>query len=197
MQALSRAHRIGQTKKVLCFKLMTRPSVEERIVQIGRKKLALDNVVVKQLDAEDLENKDVESILRHGAAALFSDEEGEKDIRYDSASIDLLLDRSQIENTKGSPDKSTESQFGFTRVWANNEEKLEDSLELSEHESPPDLNLWERIIREREREASKEAATHAVALGRGKRTRMVLILLDLYLLINFRLINWVRWLITI
>ena len=39
MQALSRAYRIGQTKKVLVFRLVTRDSVEERIVQIGYRKL--------------------------------------------------------------------------------------------------------------------------------------------------------------
>src|ERR1700749_4289840 len=68
IQAVSRAHRIGQTKKVLCFQLMTRSSAEEKIVQMGRKKMALDHVVVEQLDAEDLEQQDVESILKHGAA---------------------------------------------------------------------------------------------------------------------------------
>jgi chromodomain-helicase-DNA-binding protein 4 len=173
IQAISRAHRIGQTKKVLCFQLMTRRSAEEKIVQIGRKKMALDHIVVDQLDAEDLEDKDVESILRHGAAALFNDDENDKDIRYDDASVELLLDRSQIENTKSGTDQSAESSFSFARVWANKEEKLEDSLESSEEETPPDPSLWEKIIKERERAAAEEAAARAVAFGRGKRARAV------------------------
>jgi chromodomain-helicase-DNA-binding protein 4 len=176
IQALSRAHRIGQTKKVLCFQLMTRGSVEEMIVQIGRKKMALDHIVVEQLDAEDLEDKDVESILRHGAADLFNDEKGEKDISYDNASVELLLDRSQMENSKNSSHRSAQPQFGFARVWANNEDKLKDSLETSQEESPPDRTFWEKIIKERERVAAKEAAAKTVALGRGKRARMVTIL---------------------
>src|SRR5579871_4711540 len=93
IQALSRAHRIGQKKKVLCFQLMTRNSVEEKIMQIGRKKMALDHVVVERLDTEDLEEKDVASILRHGAVGLFTDNNGEE-IKYDNASIEKLLDRS-------------------------------------------------------------------------------------------------------
>lgn len=36
IQALSRAHRIGQEKKVLVFQLTTRNSVEEKIMQIGK-----------------------------------------------------------------------------------------------------------------------------------------------------------------
>ncbi|KAL3960720.1 hypothetical protein ACCO45_005837 [Purpureocillium lilacinum] len=38
IQALSRAHRIGQKQKVLCFQLMTKDTVEERIMQVGRKR---------------------------------------------------------------------------------------------------------------------------------------------------------------
>ena len=99
IQAVSRAHRIGQKKKVLCFQLMTRASAEEKMIQMGRKKMALDHVVVEQLDADDIEEKDMASILRHGAAELFQDGD-EHDIHYDDESIDKLLDRSQIENTK-------------------------------------------------------------------------------------------------
>jgi SNF2 family DNA or RNA helicase len=40
IQALSRAHRIGQKKKVLCMQFMTKSSVEEKIMQIGRKKMS-------------------------------------------------------------------------------------------------------------------------------------------------------------
>jgi len=174
IQALSRAHRIGQTKKVLCFQLMTRDSAEEKIVQIGHKKMALDHVVVEHLDTEDLEEKDVASILRHGTTGLFTDNNGEEEIKYDSASIDKLLDRSQIENTKISEDNSVESQFSFARVWANDQAILEDSLNVSEEEQAPDSTVWDEIIKAREMAAAMEAAAHAEAFGRGRRTRMVM-----------------------
>src|ERR1700753_442713 len=74
IQALSRAHRIGQKKKVLCFQFMTRASAEEKIFQIGRTKMALDHVVVESLDDGDIREKDVESILRFGAAEIFSED---------------------------------------------------------------------------------------------------------------------------
>lgn len=172
IQALSRAHRIGQKKKVLCFQLMTRASAEEKIVQIGRKKMALDHIVVEQMDAEDLEEKDVESVLKHGAAELFKEDGNEQDIRYDSASVDKLLDRSQIENTKTGGDDSAESQFSFARVWANDQGALEDSLKSSEYEEAPDPTVWDKILKDRERAAAAEAAARQEALGRGKRARM-------------------------
>lgn len=172
IQALSRAHRIGQTKKVLCFQLMTRHSAEEKIMQIGRKKMALDHVVVDQLDADDVEERDLEGILRHGAAELFSDSDEQALIRYDEASVSKLLDRTQIENTKTGGDDSAESQFSFARVWANESGALEETLNTTP-EQAPDPSVWDKILKERERAVAAEAAARQQALGRGKRARGV------------------------
>ncbi|KAJ4359716.1 uncharacterized protein N0V89_000272 [Didymosphaeria variabile] len=174
LQAISRAHRIGQKNKVLCFQLMTRTSVEEKIVQMGRKKMALDHVVVEQLGEEEIDDKDVESILKFGAAELFKDDNADHDIRYDDASIDKLLDRSQIENTKTSSDDSAESQFSFARVWANDRGTLQENLDTADDEvAPPDAGVWDKILKERRELAAAEALARAEALGRGKRARMV------------------------
>lgn len=172
IQAISRAHRIGQKKKVLCFQLLTRASVEEKIVQMGRKKMALDHVVVESLDAEDMEDKDVESILKFGAAELFNDDTADHDIRFDDASIEKLLDRSHIENT-ASGDASAESQFSVARVWANDQGALTDTLMTVDEEIvPPDPGVWDKILKERQAAAAEEALRRADALGRGKRARM-------------------------
>jgi chromodomain-helicase-DNA-binding protein 4 len=169
IQAISRAHRIGQRKKVLCFQLMMRNSAEEKIMQIGRKKMALDEVVINQLDEEDVEERDMENILKHGMAELFNDDNPEQSIHYDEASIEKLLDRSQIENTK-SKDTTAESQFGFARIWANDEAALQESLDVSEAElKAPDPTFWEKILKEREAKAAARAAKEE--LGRGKRQR--------------------------
>lgn len=172
IQALSRAHRIGQKKKVLVFQLMTRASAEEKIMQIGKKKMALDHVLIEKMDADDESGLDLESILRHGAEALFeNDDTG--DIHYDSDSVDRLLDRSQAENTQVGDDASAESQFSFARVWANDTSALEDRLGDSDAPTSPSNTLWEKILQERERAAAEEAAAQAQALGRGKRRRNV------------------------
>lgn len=172
IQALSRAHRIGQQNKVLVFQLMTRSSAEEKIMQIGKKKMALDHVLIEAMDKDDDAGMDLESILRHGAAALFGDDT-ENDIVYNEVSVDKLLDRSQIESTKTSDDQSAESQFSFARIWANDratlEEGLEDSGDSGIHTPNPDL--WDKILRERQKAFEEEAARKAEELGRGKRRR--------------------------
>jgi len=172
IQALSRAHRIGQRKKVLCFQLMTRASAEEKIVQIGRKKMALDHVLIEQMDASEDSSIDMESILRYGAAEIL---EGDShDIRYDDASVNKLLDRSQVEDTKTGEDNTAESQFSFARVWANDAASMLDSLNSSDSdEKAPDPTVWERILKDREKVAAEEAAARLQVLGRGKRARQV------------------------
>lgn len=173
IQALSRAHRIGQKKKVLVFQLTTRGTVEEKIMQIGKKKMSLDHVLIDQMDAEEDAGADIESILRFGLDAIFQDDNAEDEIRYDPASVDKLLDRSQMEETLPGKDNSAESQFSFARVWANDkgileEEGLDDDADQT---APANPSTWDAILQEREREAREEAAAKAEYLGRGRRRR--------------------------
>jgi chromodomain-helicase-DNA-binding protein 4 len=176
IQALSRAHRIGQKNKVLCFQLMTKNTVEEKIMQIGRKKMALDHALIETMDHEDEAGNDLESILKHGAEALFADDAQDK-ISYDEASVEKLLERSEIENTDAGDDGSAEAQFSFARVWANNEGTLTTSIdaEASNGTATPDHgweSAWEKILKEREEEHQRELAAQQQVYGRGTRRRV-------------------------
>jgi SNF2 family DNA or RNA helicase len=60
-QAIDRAHRIGQKKKVFTYKFITRNTVEEKILQLQQKKLKLtselivtEESIMKQLTREDI-----------------------------------------------------------------------------------------------------------------------------------------------
>lgn len=172
MQALSRAHRIGQKNTVLVFQLITRATVEERIMQKGKKKLALDHVLIQRME-DDEDEEDLESILRHGADTLFNDDDS-ADVAYTSESIDRLLDRSQAEHAEkiahDTASASTEQpQFSFARVWQNDRGTLEEVTEGED--TPVDTTLWDQILQERERAAAEEAYRKAEGLGRGKRKR--------------------------
>ncbi|XP_038691131.1 protein CHROMATIN REMODELING 4-like isoform X2 [Tripterygium wilfordii] len=69
IQAMNRAHRIGQSNRLLVYRLLVRASVEERILQLARKKLMLDQLFVNKSESQ----KEVEDILRWGTEELFSD----------------------------------------------------------------------------------------------------------------------------
>jgi len=171
IQALSRAHRIGQRKKVLCFQLMTVDSAEEKILQIGRKKLALDHLLIETMDNEEDAPNDVESVLKHGAAALFGEGNRKDAITYDSAAVDKLLDRSMMEETKTNEDKSAESAFAFARIWANDEGALAEDMQ--DAEQTMNVGVWDQILQQRAEEARREAERNTETLGRGGRRRGV------------------------
>ncbi|EHK96142.1 putative Chromatin remodeling factor mit1 [Glarea lozoyensis 74030] len=172
IQAISRAHRIGQKNKVLVFQLMTKDSAEEKIIQIGRKKIAL-GALIETAGAEDDAGVDLESILKHGTKALFDDND-ENDIRYDSASVDKLLDRAQVENTHTDDENSAESQFSMARVWAHDKGALEEEVgDADEDAEAPNFSVWDEILKTREAEAAQEAARNMQDFGRGKRARHV------------------------
>ncbi|KAL7623461.1 hypothetical protein AAE478_007143 [Parahypoxylon ruwenzoriense] len=175
IQAISRAHRIGQREKVLCFQLMTKNTVEEQIMQIGKRKMALDHALIESLDADSDANEDLESILKRGAEELFSDKkDNDKDkITYDPASVDRLLDRSKLENTNAGDDQSAETQFSYARVWANDSGTLTDNVNNTGDESAPsaDASVWENILKLRQEEHERELAAKQQVYGRGARRR--------------------------
>lgn len=77
IQAMNRAHRIGQSNRLLVYRLVVRASVEERILQLAKKKLMLDQLFVNKSESQ----KEVEDIIRWGTEELFgnSDSVDDKD----------------------------------------------------------------------------------------------------------------------
>ena len=69
IQAMNRAHRIGQSNRLLVYRLVVRASVEERILQLAKKKLMLDQLFVNKSETQ----KEVEDILRWGTEELFGE----------------------------------------------------------------------------------------------------------------------------
>ncbi|XP_047330683.1 protein CHROMATIN REMODELING 4 [Impatiens glandulifera] len=68
IQAMNRAHRIGQSNRLLVYRLVVRASVEERILQLAKKKLMLDQLFVNKSGSQ----KEVEDIIRWGTEELFN-----------------------------------------------------------------------------------------------------------------------------
>ncbi|KAA6426343.1 MAG: CHD3-type chromatin-remodeling factor PICKLE-like, partial [Trebouxia sp. A1-2] len=74
LQAQSRAHRLGQLKPVMIYRLVTRLTIEERMMQQTKKKMMLEHLVVHKMNtAADLKQDELDDILRYGAAELFAD----------------------------------------------------------------------------------------------------------------------------
>jgi len=75
LQAMDRAHRIGQTKEVSVFRFCTDGSVEEKVIEKALKKLALDALVIQQgrlqENQKNLNKDELLSMVRYGADKIF------------------------------------------------------------------------------------------------------------------------------
>ncbi|KAI0814754.1 SNF2 family DNA-dependent ATPase [Irpex lacteus] len=70
LQAMDRAHRIGQTKQVYVFRFITEGSVEERMLERAAQKLRLDQLVIQQGRSQVSKAADKDELLEiitHGA----------------------------------------------------------------------------------------------------------------------------------
>ncbi|XP_059536319.1 probable global transcription activator SNF2L1 isoform X8 [Myotis daubentonii] len=96
LQAMDRAHRIGQKKPVRVFRLITDNTVEERIVERAEIKLRLDSIVIQQgrlIDQQSnkLAKEEMLQMIRHGATHVFASKESE----LTDEDITTLLERGE------------------------------------------------------------------------------------------------------
>lgn len=95
LQAMDRAHRIGQKKQVKVFRMITENTVEEKIVERAEIKLRLDKLVIQQgrlVDNKTALNKDeMLNMIRHGANHVFAS----KDSEITDEDIDTILEKGE------------------------------------------------------------------------------------------------------
>ncbi|CAM0883924.1 unnamed protein product [Alopecurus aequalis] len=90
LQAQSRAHRIGQTRPVVVYQLVTKCSVEVKILEKSKQKLAIENML---MNTSNTPSKDeVESVILHGAKTIVDKKKIKAtSIHYDDEAIESLL----------------------------------------------------------------------------------------------------------
>ncbi|CAG2065909.1 unnamed protein product, partial [Timema podura] len=107
LQAQARAHRIGQKNQVNIYRLVTRNSVEEEIVERAKQKMVLDHLVIQRMDttgrtvldkkasstAAPFNKEELNAILKFGAEELFKEEEDGDD--EPTCDIDEILRRAE------------------------------------------------------------------------------------------------------
>eukprot|EP01135_Chromosphaera_perkinsii_P002134 Nk52_evm68s217 gene=Nk52_evmTU68s217 len=95
IQALSRAHRIGQTSKVLVFRLATIGTVEERIMKVAQEKLVLSNAFIDN-PARASSKEELRRMCMGSVNSFFgSSYDNSIDfVNFEERHIEQLLDRS-------------------------------------------------------------------------------------------------------
>ncbi|XP_041797805.1 chromodomain-helicase-DNA-binding protein 4 isoform X1 [Chelmon rostratus] len=183
IQAFSRAHRIGQNRKVMIYRFVTKASVEERITQVAKKKMMLTHLVVRPglgSKTGSMSKQELDDILKFGTEELFKDEVGDGDnkeddssvIHYDDQAIDRLLDRNQdaTDDTELQSMNEYLSSFKVAQYVVKDEDDEEEEVEreVIKQEESVDPDYWEKLLRHHYEQQQEDLARN---LGKGKRTR--------------------------
>ena len=70
LQAMDRAHRIGQKKEVQVFRFCTENTIEEKVIERAYKKLALDALVIQQGRLAEQKGREGGGLNRHFSLKL-------------------------------------------------------------------------------------------------------------------------------
>uniref|UniRef100_A0A8D1Y4H7 DNA helicase n=1 Tax=Sus scrofa TaxID=9823 RepID=A0A8D1Y4H7_PIG len=166
LQAQARAHRIGQKKQVNIYRLVTKGSVEEDILERAKKKMVLDHLVIQRMDttgktvlhtgsapssSTPFNKEELSAILKFGAEELFKEPEGEEQ-EPQEMDIDEILKRAETHENEPGPLTVGDELLSQFKV-ANFSNMDEDDIELE-----PERNSknWEEIIPEDQRRRLEE-----------------------------------------
>ena len=116
LQAMARAHRIGQTRAVRVYRLLTAKTYEMHMFHSASMKLGLDRAVLahtRQQQGEEDESKpkdkserasqakEIDELLKKGAYDVFKDEDDSDAKKFMESDIDDLLEQSSKKVTYG------------------------------------------------------------------------------------------------
>ncbi|KAK6731802.1 hypothetical protein RB195_007950 [Necator americanus] len=184
LQAMSRAHRIGQTRQVNIYRLVTRNSMEEEIVERAKRKLVLDHLVIQRMDTTGrtvlsktsgtgarsipFDKKELNDILKFGAADLFKEGEGEE--QEPEVDIDRILSVAETRDADETQESGNEllNSFKYANFSINEEQDVAAAAQHQVSSSKDKENEgtgadWDEIIPEAERQKLEEEERRKMA----------------------------------
>ncbi|XP_029428595.1 chromodomain-helicase-DNA-binding protein 1-like [Rhinatrema bivittatum] len=165
LQAQARAHRIGQKKQVNIYRLVTKGSVEEEIIERAKKKMVLDHLVIQRMDttgktvlhtgstpssSAPFNKEELAAILKFGAEELFKEPEGEEQ-EPQEMDIDEILKRAETHENEGGPltvGDELLSQFKVANFSTMEEDDFVEPEKIAKN--------WEQIIPQDQRRKLEE-----------------------------------------
>ncbi|KAI9493291.1 SNF2 family N-terminal domain-containing protein [Zychaea mexicana] len=162
LQAMSRAHRIGQTKSVNVYRFVTKGTMEENIIERAKRKMVLEYCIIKQMDTSGLSllpdnalttssgkirqlpfNKDeMSAILKFGAQNMFQSNENTE--KLNDMDLDDILARAEHTETLEDEDSALGSEDFLAQ------------FKISDYGGTANDLSWGEIIPDGERRANEE-----------------------------------------
>lgn len=169
LQAEARAHRIGQTKSVQIYRLVTKDTIEEKILERAKAKMVLDTLVVQGLNkkspstgisnsTDDSPNgsnllksqpnkngfsfsrEELAKILKFGAAKLWQSKESPATDLEAGVDLEKILLEAEERDSDGQGGLADELLSSFTNISDFRHEAPPDPPEMN------DKDFWENTI---------------------------------------------------
>eukprot|EP00884_Botryococcus_braunii_P005939 jgi/Botrbrau1/15346/Bobra.0289s0003.2 len=118
LQAMARCHRIGQSKEVTIYRLISRDTYEAQVFESSTRKYGLDEAIlgnIGQTDDPENDDKRIADLLRHGAHGIVGQDEevAEAVNAFQAEGIDSILANRTTKRTIGSRKGNTFSRAAF------------------------------------------------------------------------------------
>lgn len=176
LQAMARAHRLNSKNHVSVYRLLTKDTVEEDVLERAKRKMVLEYAVIHQMDTsgtnfapktaaqknQNFSKEELSAILKFGAQSMFKSsgneaEEGQQK-KLDEMDLDAILSNAEAHETEVDPTGASSGGEGFLQQFAQVQDFKAD---VSWEDIIP---LEERLkVEEEERQRAVEEAKAASA----------------------------------
>ncbi|KAI0775711.1 SNF2 family N-terminal domain-containing protein [Trametes elegans] len=182
LQAMARAHRIGQKSHVSVYRFVSKDTMEEDVLERAKKKMVLEYAIINQMDtsqahlsskggskeaakADTLSKDELHAVLKYGAQKIFDKDDSQQSKKLDEMDLDDILNRAEHHETVAAQNEGASlGGEGFLEQFANisdvkNDMNWEDIIPVEERQ---------RFDREEDERKAEELA--AVETKDRKRT---------------------------
>ncbi|KAI0051885.1 transcription regulator [Auriscalpium vulgare] len=114
LQAMARAHRIGQKSHVSVYRFVSKDTMEEDVLERAKKKMVLEYAIINQMDTsqahlsgkakeiskpDNLSKDELNAVLKYGASKMFDKEAAQQNKKLDEMDLDDILNRAEDHET--------------------------------------------------------------------------------------------------
>ncbi|KAJ7287825.1 SNF2 family N-terminal domain-containing protein [Mycena rebaudengoi] len=118
LQAMARAHRIGQKSHVSVYRFVSKDTMEEDILERAKRKMVLEYAIINQMDTsqahlsskanvpakdphkpDNLSKDELTAVLKYGAQKMFDKDDTQQSQKLDEMDLDDILNRAEDHET--------------------------------------------------------------------------------------------------
>ncbi|KAG5654408.1 hypothetical protein H0H81_003232 [Sphagnurus paluster] len=185
LQAMARAHRIGQKSHVSVYRFVSKDTVEEDVLERAKKKMVLEYAIINQMDTsqahlsskaqpkdahkpDNLSKDELTAVLKYGAQKMFDKDDVQQNKKLDEMDLDDILNRAEDHETmaEGGDGGTSLGGEGFLAQFAavsdvKNDMSWDDIIPLAERQKYENESEQRKAEEMTAQESRDRKRTHA------------------------------------